>query len=124
MTLEHLDKQTMDGTQLNLDALYRICPSCFTETAGEKGQLKHVVNFEKLRALLGDNVEEDAPEVYDFTQSSDEYDEHNKNEQGERYFSKGDMDEDGAFLYMSSHPSDGLAGASSAWNICKDRNYF
>lgn len=58
---------TADGTQLNLDALYRICPSCFTETKGEDGQLKHVVNFEKLRALLGDHAVEDAPEVYDFT---------------------------------------------------------
>ena len=67
MTLEHLDKQTVDGAQLNLDALYQICPSCFTETAGADGQLKHVVNFEKLRALLGDNAEDDAPEVYDFT---------------------------------------------------------
>jgi len=65
--MEHLDKQTMDGTQLNLDALYQICPSCFTETAGAEGQLKHVVNFEKLRKLLGDNAVEDAPEVYDFT---------------------------------------------------------
>ena len=67
MNIDHLDKQTVDGTQLNLDALYQICPSCFTETKGEDGQLKHVVNFEKLRALLGDNAEEDAPEVYDFT---------------------------------------------------------
>lgn len=65
--MEHLDKQTMDGTQLNLDALYQICPSCFTETAGENGQLKHVVNFEKLKELLGDSAVENAPEVYDFT---------------------------------------------------------
>ncbi|MBQ8706193.1 MAG: site-specific DNA-methyltransferase [Paludibacteraceae bacterium] len=67
MQIPHLNKQTVDGTQLNLDALYQICPSCFTETAGENGQLKHVVNFEKLRELLGDNAVEDAPEVYDFT---------------------------------------------------------
>ena len=67
MQIEHLDKQTMDGAQLNLDALYRICPSCFTEAAGEDGKLKHVVDFEKLRALLGDKAVEDAPEVYDFT---------------------------------------------------------
>ena len=62
-----LDKQTMDGAQLNLDALYQICPSCFTEAAGEDGKLRHVVDFEKLRALLGDHAVEDAPEVYDFT---------------------------------------------------------
>ena len=57
MQIDHLDKQTVDGAQLNLDALYQICPSCFTETKGKDGQLKHVVNFEKLRALLGDNLE-------------------------------------------------------------------
>lgn len=67
MQLEHLDKQTVDGAQMNLDALYQICPSCFTETAGEDGKLKHVIDFEKLRQLLGDNAVEDAPEVYDFT---------------------------------------------------------
>ena len=67
MQIDHLDKQTMDGSQLNLDALYQICPSCFTETAGEDGKLRHVVDFEKLRALLGDSAVEDAPEVYDFT---------------------------------------------------------
>lgn len=33
----------------------------------------------------------------DFTQSSEEYDEHNKNEEGERYFSKGEIDENGAY---------------------------
>lgn len=52
---------------MNLEALYRICPSCFTEAAGDDGELKHVVDFGKLRALLGDNAVEDAPEVYDFT---------------------------------------------------------
>ena len=67
MQIDHLDKQTMDGAQLNLDALYRICPSCFTEAAGEDGKLRHVVDFEKLRALLGDDAVDDAPEVYDFT---------------------------------------------------------
>lgn len=65
--LKNIDIQTPNGAQLNLDALYKICPSCFTETAGEDGELKHVVNFEKLRTLLGDNAVEDAPEVYDFT---------------------------------------------------------
>lgn len=65
--MEHLNMTTPDGTQLNLDALYKICPSCFTESAGEDGSIKRVVDFKKLRALLGDNAEEDAPEAYDFT---------------------------------------------------------
>ena len=68
-TVSHLEHQTVDGTQLNLDALYQICPSCFTETKGEDGQLKHVINFGKLRALLGDNAVEDAPEVFPYLSS-------------------------------------------------------
>lgn len=58
---------TSDGVQLNLDALYKICPSCFTEAADKDGNVKRVVDFKKLRALLGDDAEDDAPEAYDFT---------------------------------------------------------
>lgn len=65
--MEHINMQTPDGAQLNLDALYKICPSCFTEAAAEDGSLKRVVDFKKLRALLGDDAEDDAPEAYDFT---------------------------------------------------------
>ncbi len=65
--MTHLDKETLDGAQLNLDALYKIAPSCFTETKDDDGQLRKVVDFEKLRLLLGDNTVEEAPEVYDFT---------------------------------------------------------
>ncbi len=65
--MEHLDMQTPDGNQLNLDALYKICPACFTESKDKEGRLKRVVDWDKLRALLGDNAVEDAPEVYDFT---------------------------------------------------------
>lgn len=64
---KHIDKQTPDGAALNLNALYQIAPSCFTEAMGEDGELRRVVDFEKLRMLLGDNVVEGAPEVYDFT---------------------------------------------------------
>lgn len=31
---KHMDMQTPDGAQLNLDALYKIVPSCFTEARG------------------------------------------------------------------------------------------
>ena len=62
-----MELQSADGAQLNLDALYQIAPSCFTEVAdpGTGGQ-KRVVNFDVLRQLLGDNAVEDAPEVYEF----------------------------------------------------------
>lgn len=65
--MEHLDMQTPDGGKLNLDALYAICPSCFTESIDEDGTLRHVVDWNKLRALLGNDAVEDAPEAYDFT---------------------------------------------------------
>ncbi len=64
---KHIDMQTPNGAQLNLDALYQIAPSCFTEAKGEDGEMHRVVDFNKLRLLLGDQAVEDAPEVYDFT---------------------------------------------------------
>lgn len=64
---KHIEMQTPNGAELNLDALYKIAPSCFTEAKGNDGEVRRVVDFNKLRLLLGDNAVEDAPEVYDFT---------------------------------------------------------
>lgn len=64
---ERLDLQSADGAQLNLDALYQIAPSCFTEATDLKtGKIKRVVNFDVLRQLLGDDTVEDAVEAYEF----------------------------------------------------------
>ena len=64
---KRLRLQSADGVQLNLDALYQIAPSCFTEAADLKtGGVKRVVNFDILRQLLGDDTIEDAPEAYEF----------------------------------------------------------
>ena len=63
-----LDLSSVDGTKLNLEALYQIAPSCFTEVKDEKtGELRHVVNFKTLRQLLGDDAVDDADEMYQFT---------------------------------------------------------
>ena len=63
-----LELNSVDGTQLNLEVLYQIAPSCFTEVKDDKtGELRHVVNFKTLRQLLGDNAVEDADEMYQFT---------------------------------------------------------
>jgi len=63
-----LELNSVDGTQLNLKALYQIAPSCFTEVKDDKtGELRHVVNFKTLRQLLGDNAVEDVDEMYQFT---------------------------------------------------------
>ena len=65
--MEHLKQETVSGAQLNMDALYQICPQCITESKDPKtGEIKHAVDFEKLRLLLGDNVAE-GDERYDFT---------------------------------------------------------
>lgn len=62
-----MEMQSADGVQLNLDALYQIAPSCFTEVEDiESGGVKRAVNFDVLRQLLGDNAMEDAPEAYEF----------------------------------------------------------
>ena len=64
---KRLSLQSADGAQLNLDALYQIAPSCFTEAADPKtGKIKRMVNFDTLRQLLGDDAVEDAPEAYEF----------------------------------------------------------
>lgn len=61
-----LELQSADGVQLNLDALFQIAPSCFSETIDEKtGDVKRTINFTTLRQLLGDSVDEDA-EFYEF----------------------------------------------------------
>ena len=45
-----LELNSVDGTQLNLEALYQIAPSCFTEVKDDKtGELRRVVNFKTLR---------------------------------------------------------------------------
>jgi len=68
MTPKKLDNKSADGCQLNLDALYAIAPSCFTEVQDpQTGEIKHVVNFTTLRTLLGDDAVEADREMYQFT---------------------------------------------------------
>lgn len=68
MQIEHLNKETTDGTVRNLDALYQLFPSCFTEAKDViTGKMRRVVDWGKLRELLGEYVENDEPEKYDFT---------------------------------------------------------
>ena len=65
--MEHLKQETVSGAQLTMDALYQICPQCFTESKDPKtGEVQRSVDFEKLRLLLGDHVAE-GDERYDFT---------------------------------------------------------
>ena len=65
--MEHIQKTTTPLTDFNIEGLYKLCPSAFTEVQGDDGKLTRKVNFAKLRELLGDFAFDDAPEVYDFT---------------------------------------------------------
>lgn len=64
---QHIEMQSPDGKQLAIDALSKIIPSCFTEAKGDDGKVHRVVDWNKLRTMLGDSAVDDAPEVYDFT---------------------------------------------------------
>lgn len=64
----HLDLNSASGTQLNMEALYQIAPSVFTEARDAKtGEIARKVDFDALRALLGDAVKEEGGESYQFT---------------------------------------------------------
>ena len=63
---EKLTQTSVDGTQIDLDALYRICPQCFTESKDKNGELKHTVDFDKLKMMLGGAISTDK-ERYQFT---------------------------------------------------------
>lgn len=63
-----LETTSVDGTKINLEALYQIAPSCFTEEKDEAtGEIKRVVNFETLRQLLGGDAVDEDEEMYQFT---------------------------------------------------------
>lgn len=63
-----LETTSVDGTKINLEALYQIAPSCFTEAKDEEtGEIKRVVNFETLRQLLGGDAVDEDEEMYQFT---------------------------------------------------------
>ncbi|MDD6103289.1 MAG: site-specific DNA-methyltransferase [Bacteroidales bacterium] len=67
MELPKMKLTSASASEINLEALYQICPSCFTEVKDEKtGELTHKINFNILRELLGDNAFEGADEEYGF----------------------------------------------------------
>lgn len=67
MELEKMKLASASGSELNLEALYQIIPSAFTEVRDEKtGKITHKINFSTLRELLGDNAYDEADEEYGF----------------------------------------------------------
>ena len=67
MELKNMELTSASGSELNLEALYEIMPSAFTEVRDDKtGEVTHKINFNTLRELLGDNAYEGADEEYGF----------------------------------------------------------
>ena len=67
MELKKMELTSASGSELNLEALYQIMPSAFTEVRDDKtGEIAHKINFNTLRELLGDNAYEGADEEYGF----------------------------------------------------------
>ena len=67
MELNKMKLTSASGSELNLEALYQIMPSAFTEVRDEKtGKITHKINFSTLRELLGDNAYDEADEEYGF----------------------------------------------------------
>lgn len=68
MTPKKLDNKSVEGNKLNLEALYAIAPSCFTEIKDpQTGEMRLVVNFDTLRTLLGNDTMKTNREMYQFT---------------------------------------------------------
>ena len=65
--LKKMEMTSASGANINLEALYQICPQAFTEVRDERtGQVTQKINFTTLRQLLGDNAYEGADEEYGF----------------------------------------------------------
>jgi len=64
--IKHIDEQTPQGTDLNIEALYQLCPQCFTEMKDKDGNIRPAVDFDKLREFLGENMSK-KDEHYEFT---------------------------------------------------------
>ncbi len=64
-----LKKQAMTSashSDFTLEALRQIAPSAFTEVRGEDGSLRHKVDFDALRELLGDDILDTDEERFGF----------------------------------------------------------
>lgn len=64
--MERLRMHTIDGVEGNVERIAALFPNCVTESVDEQGNLRHVVDFDKLKVELGEVVEGNE-ERYQFT---------------------------------------------------------
>lgn len=64
---QRLTPISLDGSELTIEALRQIAPSCITEVKDpQSGAIRQVVDFDVLRTLLGDQSVEAGTEMYSF----------------------------------------------------------
>lgn len=64
--MEKMRMASMDLTAQNIEKLETLFPNCITETVSENGRQKKAVNFDLLRQMLSDEIQE-GEEAYEFT---------------------------------------------------------
>ena len=64
--MDKLSMKSVDATKLNIERIAALFPQCVTETIRD-GKTEKVIDFEKLRAELGDKAVDDTEERYQFT---------------------------------------------------------
>ena len=66
--MDKLKMQTQDGVKNNIEIISKVFPECITECIDQNsGEVKHAIDFDKLRQLLSDQIVEGAEERYQFT---------------------------------------------------------
>ena len=66
--MDKLKMQTQDGVKNNIEIIFKVFPECITECKDpNSGETKNVIDFDKLRQLLSDQIVEGAEERYQFT---------------------------------------------------------
>lgn len=66
--MDKLRMQSSNGVEDNITKIAQLFPDCVTETVDERsGQLKHLIDFEKLKQNLSDSVMSERAERYQFT---------------------------------------------------------
>ena len=64
--MEKMRMESVDMTARNVEKIGALFPNCITETVGDDGQPKKIINFEMLKQMLSDEIL-DGDETYEFT---------------------------------------------------------
>lgn len=64
--MDKMKMESIDMTSKNIEKIENLFPNCITETIGDDGKQKKVINFDILKQMLSDDVVE-GDECYEFT---------------------------------------------------------